>query len=72
MFVDTKRTAYEVIVGWELRSEFFSYVTTQVHVVLNLLCEVSFILSFFFVADNGIRVRDVTRVRTCAIPIWGG
>src|SRR5574343_1243911 len=28
------------------------------------------LLSFFFQAEDGIRVRDVTGVQTCALPIW--
>src|SRR5690625_5750483 len=30
------------------------------------------IVSFFFQAEDGIRCRNVTRVQTCALPIWPG
>src|SRR5699024_11298295 len=30
----------------------------------------SFLRCFFFQAEDGIRVRNVTGVQTCALPIW--
>src|SRR5438094_55343 len=50
-----------------LNSRFKSLDTLKVKII-----SVTFRRVFFFQAEDGIRVRTVTGVQTCALPIWCG